>query len=85
MRRGHPAKRYPAKDPSSRSWTPFESSGPNELQVLVYELLDAHSDTAQLAASLVTDPDWNVHLQYLRALQREGREILARAYVDSVA
>jgi hypothetical protein len=44
---------------------------------LIYELLDAHSDTAQLAAGLADEPVWEAHLDYLRALQRKGREALA--------
>jgi hypothetical protein len=48
------------------------------LAVLAYELLDAHSDTAQLADGLTHDRSWEVHLDYLRALQRKGREMLAR-------
>ena len=41
---------------------------------LVYELLDAHADTADLAAELAsTIRLWGAHLEYLRALQREGR------------
>jgi hypothetical protein len=46
---------------------------------LVYELLDAHDDTARLAGDLASDPHWQVHLDYLRDLQRHGRESLARA------
>jgi hypothetical protein len=53
-------------------------SGP-DLARLVYELLDAHDDTARLAADLVIDLRWQVHLAYLRDLQRHGRESLARA------
>lgn len=48
-----------------------------DLTELVYELLDAHEDTAELAAGL-GDLAWALHLDYLRALQRRGREILAR-------
>jgi hypothetical protein len=58
---------------------------------LVYELLDAHDDTARLAAGLSLDSTdaasdtrtvseafrWSAHLDYLRALQRRGRELLA--------
>jgi hypothetical protein len=53
---------------------------------LVYELLDAHEDTARIADSLGhggavgTSPDqepWAAHLDYLRQLQRVGREMLA--------
>ena len=48
------------------------------LAALAYELLDAHADTAQLADGLPYDPSWAAHLDYLRALQRKGREMLAR-------
>jgi hypothetical protein len=44
---------------------------------LIYELLDAHDDTAQLASELACDDLWQAHLEYLRALQRKGREVLA--------
>jgi hypothetical protein len=46
---------------------------------LVYELLDAHVDTLRMARDLDLDPEWAAHLDYLRALQRVGREALARA------
>jgi hypothetical protein len=46
---------------------------------LVYELLDAQDDTARLAGELASDPHWHVQLEYLRDLQRHGRESLARA------
>ena len=48
------------------------------LAELAYELLDAHTDTAQLVEGLPYDPSWGAHLDYLRALQRTGRAILAR-------
>src|SRR3954447_9661772 len=48
------------------------------LAELAYELLDAHTDTAQLVDGLPYDPSWAAHLDYLRALQRKGREMLAR-------
>jgi hypothetical protein len=47
-------------------------------EALVYELLDAHADTAELAAELRGDPRWAAHLGYLRELQRAARETLAR-------
>lgn len=68
------------------------------LEALLYELLDAHSDTARLAAELgleaqgaipgelsialdrTTALRWSAHLDYLRALQRKGRETLAHSY-----
>jgi hypothetical protein len=49
-----------------------------ELVALTYELLDAHSDTAELACSRHDDLRWRAHLDYLRALQRKGRQLLAR-------
>ena len=51
---------------------------------LVYELLDAHDDTARLAAGL-GDIAWEIHLDYLRALQRKGREMLARVGLEEAA
>ena len=44
---------------------------------LVYELLDAHADTLSMAGDLDGDPAWAAHLDYLRGLQRIGREALA--------
>ncbi len=64
MRRA-PSKRHTAVEPA--------------LVTLVYELLDAHADTAELAAELVDDPRWGAQLDYLRALQRTARATLARA------
>ncbi len=49
------------------------------LEPLVYELLDAHQDTMRLAATLAGDESWAAHLDYLRDLQRVGRERLAAA------
>lgn len=53
------------------------TSGEN-LTALLYELLDAHWDTMQLASDLQRHPSWDAHLDYLRDLQRLGREALAR-------
>lgn len=57
-------------------------AGP-DLSGLVYELLDAHLDTMKLADGVaddgVADSDlWAAHLDYLRGLQRVGREALAQ-------
>jgi hypothetical protein len=52
---------------------------PEDLGALVYELLDAHDDTARLAAGLTGDARWLAHLAYLRDLQRIGRALLAQA------
>jgi hypothetical protein len=56
----------------------------NYLSGLLYELLDAHIDTIKLAGSLEQNGSldesqrWAAHLDYLRGLQRVGRETLAR-------
>jgi hypothetical protein len=56
-----------------------ERTGADELTPLVYELLDAHDDTARLAANVAADEDaWTLHLRYLQDLQRVARERLAR-------
>jgi hypothetical protein len=49
-----------------------------ELLSLVYELLDAHADTVEIGAELSQGLRWRVHVDYLRALQRNASEILAR-------
>jgi hypothetical protein len=51
----------------------------SELLSLVYELLDAHDDTARLVDGDDLDLRWLAHLEYLRDLQRVGRELMARA------
>jgi hypothetical protein len=56
-----------------------------QMTALVYELLDAHHDTACLAADLERDQRWRVHLSYLRALQRTGREALANMHHEELA
>ncbi len=56
------------------------SSGAFEqLTRLVYELLDAHDDTARIATGQDLNAHWRVHLSYLRDLQRVARELLAHA------
>jgi hypothetical protein len=54
----------------------------DQFVALVYELLDAHSDTAQLASEMDLDHSWDPHLDYLRALQRKGREVLAQTSAE---
>lgn len=49
---------------------------------LVYELLDAHMDTVELALGYEDDIAWNMHLEYLRALQRQSQTLLARIGSD---
>lgn len=56
------------------------TSTPGTEQALVslaYELLDAHDDTARLIGSGAAGEEWPAHLDYLRCLQRRGREVLA--------
>jgi hypothetical protein len=50
-----------------------------QLTRLVYELVDAHDDTARIANCQHLDAHWQAHLSYLRDLQRVARELLARA------
>lgn len=59
--------------------------GAGDLAALTYELLDAHVDTARLADGLTCDPSWEAHLDYLRALQRTGREMLAHATAEELS
>jgi hypothetical protein len=49
----------------------------DELVALTYELLDAHRDTAELLARPAEDLRWRAHADYVRALQRKARELLA--------
>jgi hypothetical protein len=48
------------------------------LAELVYELLDAHVGTIALAGETRDSTAWAAHLDYIRDLQRVGRERLAR-------
>ncbi len=47
------------------------------LERLVDELADAHEDTVRLATMGSSELEWDVHLDYLRAMQRLAREALA--------
>lgn len=49
----------------------------DQLSRLVYELLDAHADTICIGEEMSWDLEWAAHLDYLRGLQRVGREALA--------
>lgn len=51
--------------------------GSEQLARLVYELLDAHSDTERLMHGPTDELHWRAHLSYLRDLQRAGRATLA--------
>jgi hypothetical protein len=70
---------HPARETAARGDHQPDAQAAAELAVLAYELLDAHADTAQLADGLAHDRSWAAHLDYLRALQRTGRETLARS------
>jgi len=79
-RRNAPAASIPDR-PADIS-PPTAADGPRpELIGLMYELLDAHADTVELAGELAWDANvrWRVHVDYLRSLQRSGRATLARA------
>jgi hypothetical protein len=56
-----------------------DASRLDALTALIYELLDAHQDTIELAEPFA-DRCWRAHLDYLRALGRTGRELLALAH-----
>jgi hypothetical protein len=55
------------------------------LAELADELLDAHTDTAQLLAGLPYDPSCGAHFDGLRALQRNGPEILPRTAPEELS
>ena len=61
---------------------PLGTALDTDLTLFVYELLDAHHDTACLAREQARDDVWEAHLDYLRALQRAGRALLARSSVS---
>jgi hypothetical protein len=74
----------PAQPPTPRPTgsTTAREAGAGAVTTLVYELLDAHDDTARMASEFELDPRWQAHLDYLRALQRKGRETLAHLELD---
>ena len=59
----------------SRTDTHIATEG--ELLGLLYELLDAHADTLEFGAEPADELRWSAHLDYLQALQRRTREIMA--------
>jgi hypothetical protein len=67
-----------AKSPPALTGAALVSADEEDIAALLYELLDAHADTAELAAAYASEEQWQAHLDYLRALQRKGRETLAR-------
>ena len=85
-RRAHSVPRavHPAPDTTAGGRQP-DSAAAATLAALAYELLDAHADTARLADGLPHDLSWAAHLDYLRALQRTGRETLSRTAHDELS
>jgi hypothetical protein len=74
--------------PSGLAITAPQARGLTELtdiETLVYELLDAHADTVCLADGLEHDPAWSAHIDYLRALQREGLALLSQQGLNEAA
>ena len=69
----------PHERPHARRATAPLPRAYEQLTCLVYELLDAHDDTARLATGQDLDLRWQAHLSYLRDLQRVAREMLAHA------
>jgi hypothetical protein len=58
----------------------FDTSIPNsvsDLALLVDELTEALEETVRLATGGAGPLEWEVHLDYLRAMQRVARETLA--------
>ena len=86
-RRAHfvPQAVHPAPDTTAGGDRQPDSAAAASLAALAYELLDAHADTAQLADGRPYDRSWAAHLDYLRALQRMGRETLARTAPDELS
>src|SRR3954451_3394626 len=78
--RAHPLSQavHPARETTASGDHQPDAEAAAGLALLAYELLDAHADTAQLADCLADDRSWAAHLDYLRSLQRTGREMLAR-------
>jgi hypothetical protein len=76
-----PATEGPVPGPDQRVESPvvaLERLHRSQVTMLIYELLDAHLDTAELATDLEHEPGWSAHLSYLNALQRYGRQVLAQ-------
>jgi hypothetical protein len=69
-------------DPARAAVGPIPPSAPPAVFVsFLYELLDAHLDTTCLVTESAPEQTWDAHLDYLCALQRLGRELLAN--IDS--
>jgi hypothetical protein len=78
--REHAPSRLTTMAPKARGLTE-----PTDVETLVYELLDAHADTVCLAEGLEHDPAWSAHIDYLRALQREGLALLSQLDLEDAA
>lgn len=84
VRPADPNDGYPSR-PVEFDWPPGRlspagtaaSSASTWVVALVYELLDAHQDTARIFDESASDQTWEAHLDYLRALQRRARQLLA--------
>jgi hypothetical protein len=50
---------------------------PIEVRQLLYELIDAHADTVELATEIATGVAWSAHISYIQDLQRLAHETLA--------
>jgi len=53
------------------------SADGRHLELLVDELTEALEETVRMATGPTTHLEWDVHLDYLRAMQRVARESLA--------
>ena len=62
---------------------PADDRALHDLLALSYELLDAHVDTIELTAERELGARWDAHLDYVRALQRVGRALVARAHAGA--
>ena len=75
----------PPPQPPPRPSSPTPPAARLELLIaLGCELLDAHVDTIDLGAEL-PDDEWRAHIDYLRALQRTGRGLLAQTQATEIA
>ena len=84
------ASAHPSGDPDRNPPGGLDAALPDGLDrarvtALVYELLDAHLDTMDLAGRIDDEVAWSVHLLYLRVLQRECREMLAQIGLEEAA
>jgi hypothetical protein len=62
-------RRFDLSDPTT--------AGAGDLALLVDELTEALEETVRLTTGPATPLEWDVHVDYLRAMQRVARETLA--------